>query len=206
MADGHRSVRSRTREAILDAAASAFRELGFDGTSMDEIARRAGVARGTLYYNFPSKDDIAVQIAERYRAEGYSRLLAQQAAGEDALALLDNFFAFAGEWIVENRDAAFIGTTAAIRGVGRSPDRPGTTSVFEGLVLQGQTEGTFRRDLPAPAIARLLAALLSQAALLGPNISNGEAAQWPRHLLRMALQGVLARAEGQDPLRGGSYR
>jgi AcrR family transcriptional regulator len=189
------SIRSRTREAILDAAACAFREIGFEAVSMDEIARRAGVARGTLYYNFSSKDEIAVGVAERYRALGYDRFLEQQATGADILTLLDNFFAFAGEWIAENRDVAFVGTTAAIRGVGRSTDRPGTTSVFERLVEQGQAEGVFRRDLAAPVIARLLAALLMQAALLGPDASSKEVAQWPRMLLRLSLDGVLARPD-----------
>ena len=183
---------SRTREAILDAAASGFRELGFEQASMDEIARRAGVARGTLYYNFQSKNDIAVGIAERYRAQGYAQLLKQKAAGADAVTLLNSFFAFAGEWIAENRDAAFIGTTAAIRGVGRTPDRPGTTSVFEQLIAQGQEEGLFRSDLEPAVAARLLAALLTQAALLGPDASRGEAAQWPRLLLRVALEGLLS--------------
>ncbi len=181
---------SRTRQAILAAATEAFRELGFDGTSIEEIARRAQVARGTLYYNSASKGDIAVGIAEQYRAQGYAQLLDQQAAGTDTLTLLDNFFAFAGKWVAENRDAAFIGTTAAIRGVGRAPDRPGTTTVFETLVAQGQNEGLFRSNIPASTIARLLASLLTQAALLGPDSSSKDASQWPRVLLHMAVEGV----------------
>jgi AcrR family transcriptional regulator len=185
--------RSRTRAAILGAAATAFREKGFEATSVDEIARLAGVARGTLYYNFASKEEIAVGIAEQYRALGYAALLEQQAEGLGVLALLENFFAFAGEWIADNRDAAFIGTTAAIKGVGRAPDRPGTTQVFEKLVEQGQAEGVLRRDLPPAAIARLLAALLTQAALLGPGAATEDAVDWPKTLLHIALEGVIAR-------------
>jgi AcrR family transcriptional regulator len=184
------SVRGRSRDKILDAAAAAFRELGFEQTSMDEIARRAPVARGTLYYNFKSKDEIAVCIAERYRALGYDRLLEQQADGADAIALVEGIFRFAGAWIAENRAAAFIGTTAAIRGVGRAPDRPGTTAVLQQLVEQGQAEGSLRKNLDAAVAARLLAALLTQAALLGPDASAADVAGWPRLLLHAALDGL----------------
>jgi AcrR family transcriptional regulator len=196
---GQSAVRSRTQQAILTAAKEAFRELGFDQASIDEIARRANVARGTLYYNFVSKEDIAVGIAEQYRAQGYAQLLEQRAAGADTLTMLDNFFAFAGKWIAENRDAAFIGTTAAIRGVGRASDRPGTTEVFEDLVAQGQAEGVFRTSLPASTIARLLASLLTQAALLGPDSSNKDASQWPRLLLHMAIEGIRPRDDDSPP-------
>jgi len=40
------------------AAASLFLEKGFDGTSMDEVARRAGVSKQTVYSHFSSKDDL----------------------------------------------------------------------------------------------------------------------------------------------------
>ena len=99
MAQATSPTRSRTRTAIVDAAETAFRDFGFERTSMDEIGRRAGVARGTLYNNFRSKDDIAVGVAEKYRALGYARLLEQRAAGGDAVTLLDRFFSFAGELI-----------------------------------------------------------------------------------------------------------
>lgn len=186
------SPRSRTRTAILDAAEVAFRELGFERCSMEEIAQRADVARGTLYYNFASKEDIAVGVAERFRAAGYADYLAQRAAGADTLTLLHNFFSAAGPSIAENRDAFFIATLAAARGVGRSPDRPGTTMVFTDLVMQGQEEGVFRQDIATSAIARLLGALLTQAALQGPETSARDVAQWPLVLLQAALGGVLA--------------
>lgn len=199
MVQPNASVRSRTRAAIVEAAASIFQEVGFEGASMDAIARRANVARATLYYNFRSKDDIAVGVAESHRAEGYARLVERRATGVDALTLLDEFFAFAGEWVARNRDAAFIGTTAAIRGVGRAPERPGTTTVFEQLVAQGQQEGSLRDDLDPAVAARLLGALLTQAALLGPDASDADATQWPRRLLRLTLEGL--RAPGSDPPR-----
>ena len=191
MAGVNASLRLRTRAAITAAAAEVFRTKGFEGASMEDIARGAQVARGTLYYNFQSKDDIAVAIAETYRIKGYERLVERRAAGADAVTLLGEFFTFAGEWIAQNRDAAFVGTTAAIRGVGRSPDRPGTTSVFEQLVVQGQGEGVFESDLDPAVAARLLAALLTQAALLGPDASHTDAVTWPRQLLSLALQGLL---------------
>jgi len=44
-----------SRDKIIDAAATVFSKQGYFRTSMDEIAQTAGVAKGTLYYHFPSK-------------------------------------------------------------------------------------------------------------------------------------------------------
>src|SRR3984893_12536216 len=49
--------RSSRREArLLDAAARLFARFGFDKTSIDEIARAAGVSKGAVYLHWPSKD------------------------------------------------------------------------------------------------------------------------------------------------------
>ena len=197
MADRFSPTRSRTRTAILDAAALAFRDPGFEQTSMEEIAKRASVARGTLYNNFASKEDIAVGVAERLRMGGYKRLLEQRAAGAPTLSLFESFFSTAGRSIAENREAFFFATVAAARGVGRSSGRPGTTQLFTELVAQGQQEGVFRRDLSASTIARLLAALLTQSALQGPDASFSDVQKWPAILLRTAFEGV--RAEATPP-------
>ncbi|MBS7544513.1 TetR/AcrR family transcriptional regulator [Ancylobacter oerskovii] len=46
------------RRQILDGAAGVFLACGFDGASMGEIARAAGVSKGTLYTYFPSKEEL----------------------------------------------------------------------------------------------------------------------------------------------------
>jgi len=47
-----------TKRAILDAAIEIAAERGISGTTMDDVAERAGVAKGSLYYNFASKDKL----------------------------------------------------------------------------------------------------------------------------------------------------
>jgi AcrR family transcriptional regulator len=46
----------RTRELILDAAIDLFAEQGYDESTLDDVAERAGVSISTLYRYFPSKD------------------------------------------------------------------------------------------------------------------------------------------------------
>ncbi|MGW0363872.1 ScbR family autoregulator-binding transcription factor [Streptomyces sp. NPDC002990] len=48
-----------TRQAILDGAAVAFDRSGFDGTSLSDVVRNAGVTKGALYFHFPSKEALA---------------------------------------------------------------------------------------------------------------------------------------------------
>lgn len=48
----------QTRRRILEAADDLFYSEGFSSVSMDEIAKRAGVTKKTLYYHFRSKDDL----------------------------------------------------------------------------------------------------------------------------------------------------
>ena len=47
-----------TKRLIFDAALALAAERGISGTTMDDVAVRAGVAKGSLYYNFASKDKI----------------------------------------------------------------------------------------------------------------------------------------------------
>ncbi|MCM3341638.1 TetR/AcrR family transcriptional regulator [Paenibacillus sp. MER TA 81-3] len=54
------------RNEILDAADELFGQKGFDGTSTNDILERVGIARGTLYHHFKSKEDIMDALIERY--------------------------------------------------------------------------------------------------------------------------------------------
>jgi TetR/AcrR family transcriptional regulator len=47
-----------TKRLIFESAIKVFSESGYNGATMDNVAMRAGVAKGTLYYHFKSKEDI----------------------------------------------------------------------------------------------------------------------------------------------------
>src|SRR3954453_2027523 len=55
---------SSKRRQILDGAGKVFMDLGFDGASMGEIARAAGVSKGTLYVYFADKNRLFEAIVE----------------------------------------------------------------------------------------------------------------------------------------------
>lgn len=54
------------RNEILDAADELFGRKGFAATSTNDILEKVGIARGTLYYHFKSKEDIMDALIERY--------------------------------------------------------------------------------------------------------------------------------------------
>ena len=58
------SSKSEKRQRILDAALHVFAQKGFYNTKVSEIAREAGVADGTIYNYFKSKDDILILLFE----------------------------------------------------------------------------------------------------------------------------------------------
>jgi AcrR family transcriptional regulator len=60
---------SSKRRQILDGAKKVFMDLGFDGASMGEIARSAGVSKGTLYVYFADKNRLFEAIVEEEALE-----------------------------------------------------------------------------------------------------------------------------------------
>jgi len=70
VADGRTARRSGTRESIVAAAVDLMAERGYAATSVEEIAEAAGVAKGSVYYNFDGK----AQILEAAMSSGLERL------------------------------------------------------------------------------------------------------------------------------------
>ena len=54
------------KNEILDAAEELFISKGFDNASTNDILQKVGIARGTLYYHFKSKEDIMDALLDRY--------------------------------------------------------------------------------------------------------------------------------------------
>jgi len=57
--------RQEREELILQAAEEVLMEKGYYETSIDEIAARVGIAKGTVYLHFPGKEDLVIAILER---------------------------------------------------------------------------------------------------------------------------------------------
>lgn len=75
------------KNEILDAADELFGQKGFDGTSTNDILEKVGIARGTLYHHFKSKEDIMDALIERYNV----RLLgaAQEIASDKSIPVVE---------------------------------------------------------------------------------------------------------------------
>lgn len=56
----------RNRERIVEIARALFKEKGFGGVSMDEVAKAAGVGAGTLYRHFPTKEALYDAVLEAW--------------------------------------------------------------------------------------------------------------------------------------------
>ena len=61
------------KNEILDVAEELFAEKGYDNASTNDIIARIGIARGTLYHHFGSKEEILDAIVDRMTREGISQ-------------------------------------------------------------------------------------------------------------------------------------
>lgn len=79
-------ARGNTKRLITEAAVQVAAQHGISGASMDQIAEAAGVAKGSLYYNFASKDALFEEVIR----DGFGRLAeaidAARAGAEPAAA------------------------------------------------------------------------------------------------------------------------
>ncbi|MBP2706369.1 TetR/AcrR family transcriptional regulator [Microbispora sp. RL4-1S] len=62
-------IREFDTEAALEAAMSAFRRRGYEGTSVQDLVDATGIGRGSLYAAFGSKDGLYLAVMDRYREQ-----------------------------------------------------------------------------------------------------------------------------------------
>ncbi|HEX4978898.1 MAG TPA: helix-turn-helix domain-containing protein [Acidimicrobiales bacterium] len=69
------SGQESTRDRLLDAAIDVFREKGYDGAGVQEIARRAGLTTGAIYANFRGKTDLLFSAIDARSGPEFDDLL-----------------------------------------------------------------------------------------------------------------------------------
>lgn len=89
----------RTRDAILVAAEDCFARLGFEGTSVQQIAEAAGVARSTPAYFFGSKEALYDAVLARVVARGQEAMARAYAKGREAPSAEDAVESYVGAFL-----------------------------------------------------------------------------------------------------------
>lgn len=84
------SRKEETHERIVEAAARAIRRSGYDGTSVSDIMKDAGLTHGGFYAHFPSREAMLAEAADRAGAEAVaaSARIAAAASPQEALRVL----------------------------------------------------------------------------------------------------------------------
>ncbi|NUU05940.1 TetR/AcrR family transcriptional regulator [Leifsonia sp. C5G2] len=158
-----RADAARNRAAILDAARTAFTAAGEDA-SLEAIARSAGVGIGTLYRNFPTREEL---VAAVYASEldavlaTVPDLLARHTPDAALRAFLDTYAGF----IATKRGMAESVRAGAIRSAAESADTRRRVNEAVGLILAaGAEQGVFREGMAADDVtAAMIGVFLTTA-------------------------------------------
>lgn len=81
--------RDRTRATLLEAARSLIREKGYEHTTLDAIAERAGMTTGAIYGNFRNRDELFLALGQTYWAPIRPKVRPQATFPEIMRALAD---------------------------------------------------------------------------------------------------------------------
>nr|WP_204062242.1 TetR/AcrR family transcriptional regulator [Planobispora siamensis] len=147
--------RAETRLRLFTAAVELIAEQGYTATTVDAIAERAGVAKGTVFYNFGTKEALFTGLLE-HGVGLLSGALSGAAAGKTALDALDSvvlaqlrFFeeygAFARVLLAEMWHTAWQDAVARLRRE--------VLGVYADVLRRAVAEGTVRRDLDVETAA-----------------------------------------------------
>lgn len=179
---------AETRERLLQAAADAFAERGYDGTRVADIAAAAGVSNGALYSHFGSKGELLVAAL---RAHG-PKMLADLLAADPDRSVAD-LLLLVGRGLPKRRDACGYLIVEALVAARRDPDvaRPMHDYVGEradwlaGLVNVGQAGGELDPALSPNALAHFCLLLAMGSALVTPDLHEVGDEEWAALLTRI---------------------
>jgi TetR/AcrR family transcriptional regulator, fatty acid metabolism regulator protein len=147
------------RERILEAAVKVFARKGYFAAKVSEIARKAGVADGTIYLYFRNKEDILVCLFDQVMAEFLERVRRDVKA---AVGAPDRLLAMAAQHLSglgSNRDLAVV-FQVELRQSTKFMERFTASwlqdyfALLNTIIEEGQRDGTLRPDLPRKIVAK----------------------------------------------------
>jgi len=170
MSSSRRASREDKRRRIIDAAVEVFALKGFFGARVSEIAEAAGVADGTIYLYFRSKDDILISLFEEKMAEINRRFASLLSEVDDPTEKLHRYVVEHLRLVSEQPKLMQV-LTVELRQSARfvreySPKAFAKYLALLGSVLEeGQRRGVFRRELDSPVFRRALFGAIDEISL-----------------------------------------
>ncbi|WP_308635671.1 TetR/AcrR family transcriptional regulator [Paenibacillus silvisoli] len=147
--------KEQTRTRIKEAALSLFAEQGYEHTSVESIAKQAGVAKGTFFNYFASKDELLCDLQTIIAINEVTKL------GEMTGPLVPRFqlliFQLVKQFALSKPLSralfqAMLGSSGALETHNTMLDA--LKDVLLPLVIQAQENGEIRRDMPAGMVAQ----------------------------------------------------
>jgi TetR/AcrR family fatty acid metabolism transcriptional regulator len=158
------------RERILDAAIKVFAAEGFYNAKVSQIAQAAGVADGTIYLYFKSKDDLLIQLFEDRMERVNATLREALASEESSSARLKRVVRLHLELVEANRDMAEV-ISVELRQSSKfireyaNPKFAEFLRTIASAVVEGQRKGELRADIDPYIFARALFGALDEIAV-----------------------------------------
>ncbi|HJO38318.1 MAG: TetR/AcrR family transcriptional regulator C-terminal domain-containing protein [Vicinamibacterales bacterium] len=157
------------RKAILDAATSVFARRGFFQAQVADVARAAGVAAGTVYLYFSSKDDVLASVFERTMREAVAEARALVEAVDDPIEQLGRLAHLHLGRLGRNRDLAVV-FQVELRQSTKFMERFSAAQLREYLgiirdaIARGQSTGAMRPDVNPTVASKILFGALDEMA------------------------------------------
>ena len=150
-----------TREDILEAAAQVFRQKGFHGASMADIAEAVNLQKASLYHHVSSKQEILLAILDRaleLLLERISAITSQASSPDQKLKLMVREYM---KILVENQDLAAVllfehRSLESRQHARHVPNRDRFEALWKDVLMEGVSSGIFRCEDPALATRALL--------------------------------------------------
>ena len=159
-----------TRLAIIEAAVEIFAQKGYERATVDEIAAKANLAKGTIFYNFKTKEDIFFAIIEQ-GTENFMEMVGERSAlAMNATQKIEQTYGAAFEFFQKYNNYCTLLISELWRVRTRWNYEPTNLldrykQMLEKDFIEGQQNGEFRRDIEAKDVGLIIFFLAAVSSL-----------------------------------------
>jgi AcrR family transcriptional regulator len=167
----------KKREKILEVAAHLFAGKGFRNTNIAEIAKNTGVAEGTIFYHFKTKEELFLAILREFKSSIARDFSEYEKSGHlrSGLAKAEQLVSFYLSYsismeerflLLHRHDAYELSEANPLFREELEAIYNCFVDVFDSAVVEGQKDGSINDEIPPRKVAMILFALVDSIARL----------------------------------------